>query len=364
MNSKPLLITSPVNIRYLTGFVGAAPEEHEAYVLLTRNKLFLFTNSLYIERAKQLNQGICPMSNDKCPIKVVQISRDKPLPKILAEILTRENITELEFEENHLTVSEFNELTKTLKHIRLIPISDRIEKRRRFKKGHEVEAIKKAASMTDQCFSELVKMIKIGITETELAWRIESFFRNNGAGSSFSPIVAFGSHASQPHYIPANHSKLTTNSQILLDFGAEVDGYKSDMTRVVYFGTSMPSALQSAYSAVLSANEKALDHLKINSPKEFSGAFLDTLAKDEITHAGLPPYSHSLGHSVGLAIHESPRLTIKKDEVISPGMVFTIEPGVYIEGQFGIRIEDLVYLSDNGIEILSQSDKKLLVIQP
>lgn len=321
-----LLITNPTNIRYLTGFVGV--EKRDAYLLLKNNKKYLFTTSLYLEAAKKLKN-----------ITVIPISREKPIAKELAKLTKT-----IAFEENDVTVSEYKKLKK---YIRIIPTKNRIEKLRMIKRADEIENIRKACALTKKCFEAL--RLRPGVTESQIAWEIEKFFKERGADLAFSPIVACNSHSSQPHYLSMNDERITMNSLILLDFGARVNGYCADMTRVVLVGKPK-SEWMNAYNAVQKAHDTAIAMLKNG---ERSGAELDSEAKKVIRDAGLPPYSHSLGHNVGLDIHEAPRLSIKKDAKLMPGMVFSIEPGVYIEGQYGIRIEDLVLLKKDSIEILT-----------
>lgn len=332
-----LLVSDPTNIRYLTGFVSAEPHAREAYVLVTPKKTYLFTNSLYTEQAKSLG------------LTVIEISRDKPLSRAILP-LTR---GKLYFEEANLTVAEYNQF----KNITLIPTRNKIENLRLIKKASEIASIRQAAALTDRCFTHIKTRIKPGVSEAELAWEIESFIRKNDATLAFTPIVAFNNHSSQPHY-QMSDGRLRTSDLVLVDFGARVNGYCSDMTRVIFIGKPK-NEWKRAYAAVLEAQKRALDAL---SSGERSGAKLDRLAKTTIEKAGFTPYSHSLGHAVGLAIHEAPRLTVKKDETLKPGMVFSIEPAIYVEGSFGIRIEDLVLLKKDGAEILSKSPKDLTII--
>lgn len=338
-----LLITNPINIRYLTGFIGVAPEEREAYVLKTTDKTYLFTNALYVEQAKTLSN-----------LEVIQISRENPLSKELATLAKTLGINIMGFEDDNLTVAEFTKLKQVLKKVELIPTRNRVEDMRMIKRADEIENIKLAANITDQCFRYIEKRIRPGITESRLAWEIESFFKVKAGDNAFSPIIAFNQNSSQPHYMSRGNNPLRKGSLILLDFGAKVNGYCADMTRVLFFGTPKPEWVH-AYETVLSANEKAIALLKEG---ERNGATLDAAAKKIITDAGLPIYPHSLGHAVGLAIHEAPRLSSTKDEELKFGMAVTIEPGVYIEGSYGIRIEDLVLIKKNGIEVLSHADKK------
>lgn len=331
-----LFITNPTNIRYLTGFVGV--ETRDAYVLQTPERIYFFTSSLYMEQAKHLSP--------------ILVTRENPISLALKKLCEKLKIKKLEFEEADLTVGEFNKLSKTLTGVSLIPTQNRIEDIRMIKKTEEIDAIKLAARITDQCFKYILNRIRPGITEARLAWEIENFLRFKSGGMAFTPIVAFNANSSQPHYLSRSNNPLRRGSLILLDFGARVNGYCADMTRVVFLGAPKPE-WKKAYETVLAANTKALD-LLIQGTRD--GKILDEEARKIVS------YPHSLGHAVGLDIHESPRLTIKKSEILKPNMVVTIEPGIYIEGQYGIRIEDLVLLKKNGIEILSKSKKVLTIL--
>jgi len=350
-----LLVSNPVNIRYLTGFWGANPEEREAYVLLFHNYVYLLTNALYLEQAKQLPKQLRIKNLE---LKVKGLSREKPLTAVLKELLGSQ-VKTLGFEETDLTVAELRKLEIKLPLLKPTPIRDRIETLRMFKRPDELANIKAAAKLTDQCFEYLLGKLKPGITETELAWEIESFFRQHGATIAFSPIVAFNQNSSFPHYSQSNDQRLKTNDLILLDFGARVNGYCADMTRVVFFGKPT-NERKKVYQTVLAAQLKALVLLETG---ERSGKILDQEVRGIIATANLPTYPHSLGHSLGLAIHEAPRLSEKLETHLKPGMVFTIEPGVYLTNKFGIRIEDLVYINEkNKLEILSKTSKKLICV--
>ncbi len=352
MNS-PLLITTPTNIRYLTGFTGAVPEEREAYVLWVKDQLYLFTNVLYVEEARQLKQ----IQDSRCMIqelKVVEISRENPLSKKLKEIIEAEGITELDFEEDNLTVAELKKLKKELKKMKIIGIRGKIEELRILKQTDEIASMRIACELTDKAYDFTMNLLKPGVTEQEIAWEMEAFIRKNGGQLAFPSIVAFGANGSKPHY-SGNAGVLQQNDMVLLDFGAKTNGYCADMTRMVFIGTPKKEWTD-AYNTVLASQEKALSLLKSGTR---NGATLDAAAKKVIAEAGLPPYPHSLGHGLGLDIHEAPRLSVKKDAEIKPGMVVTVEPGVYLEGQFGIRIEDTILIQDNTIELLTKTTKEI-----
>lgn len=340
MNS--ILITNPTNIRYLTGFVGlpaqAGVEARDAYILQTSEQIHFFTNSLYMEQAKNLSP--------------ILISRENPISSELKKLCKKLQIKELDFEEIDLTVAEYNKLKIALKGVTLVPSRNKIEDLRMIKKDEEIKNIRLAARVTDDCFTHILGRIRPGITEARLAWEIEGFLRFKGGDIAFSPIVAFNAHSSQPHYVAKGNDPLRRDSLILLDFGARVNGYCADMTRVVFLGPPR-AEWKKAYETVHAANERAIGLLQKG---ERDGKILDQEARKIVS------YPHSLGHAVGHDIHESPRLTMKKSEILKPGMVITIEPGRYVEGKYGIRIEDLVLIKDNGIEILSKSKKELTIV--
>ncbi|MEK7165725.1 MAG: Xaa-Pro peptidase family protein [Patescibacteria group bacterium] len=364
-----LLVTDPDNIRYLSGFYGLAPQEREAYALVTADMTFLFVNALYSEHAKQLSKSpTLKLTHDPGrAINIIEISHDKPMSQKLKEIiksLALPHTAKLGFEETNLTVAELSKLRSQLQEIQLISTRDRVEALRKLKHPKEIEFIRSAANLTDQCFVFILDKLKNGVTESEIAWEIETFFHSHGAEPAFSPIVAFNQNSSQPHYRPSHNSpaspaggQLATHNQlILLDIGARVNGYCADMTRMVIV-VALESEINNAYTALKSAQQKALD-LFVSG--ERSGARLDAYVREELTKAGFPTYPHSLGHSVGLAIHEGPRLSVRRDEELKPGMVITVEPGIYLEGKFGMRIEDLVLIQEKGIEVLSTSPKNLI----
>ncbi len=376
-----LLITNPTNVRYLTGFVGAAPEEREGYVLLTKSQVYLFTNALYRnERTEILKRSHLALPQGET-LQGIEISREEPFAKKLADILKLASQGQalrsyrLGFEERDLTVAEHKKLKKELNGITLIPTQNRIEELRMIKREDEIENIRTAATITDQCFTYLAPLLKPRVTEREIAWEIESFIRSRGAELAFSPIVAFGKNTSKPHYnsnftrprldgLRFQGEALKSKDIILLDFGARVNGYCSDMTRVVFVG-SPKDEWRRAYETVLAAQQKALEYL--TGPRPVSGTKADMIARTVIGKAGFPVYPHSLGHGVGLDIHEAPRLTINPStrsarSGLQPGMVVTIEPAIYKEGSYGVRLEDLVVLKEDGVEVLSKSEKGMITL--
>ena len=344
------LVTNPTNIYYLSGFSGVNPEEREAYLLHTEKSRYLFTHAMYLNQARSAAL--------KTNTEIVELRHDRPLIAGLRHILETEKISSLGFDEANLTVAEYAGLKNALDGVRLIGEHGRVEKLREIKTEEERAHIQHAAAVTDAGFAYIRRRIRPGVTEAKLAWELEGFLRYKAGAIAFAPIVAFNEHSALPHYNERGNLPLRSGSLILLDFGARVNGYCADMTRVVFLGTPNDDWVK-AYQATLDANRKALSLLVDG---ERNGATLDAAAKEVLAEAGFPPYPHSLGHAVGLDIHESPRLSTTKEAQLKPGMAITIEPGIYIPNEFGIRIEDLVFLSPKKVDVLSKSPTDLLVI--
>jgi len=245
-----------------------------------------------------------------------------------------------------------------------------------FKSQAKILNIEKACNLTDKAFNYILGKIKEGISEKELALKIEFFIKRHGSDIAFPPIVAFGKNSSFPHHVPTFNSQLSTlNSIVLLDFGAKLNGYCSDMTRTVFFGK--PTTEQKRmYQTVLKAQQKAIEyivtHLEGGSPKRSEGhdsfevdsikaSEVDKIARDYIVSQGFPTIPHSLGHGIGRKVHEPPKLSPKSKDTLKPGMVFTIEPGIYLPGFGGVRIEDVVLL-EKPYRILTKSSHWLNIL--
>ncbi|OGG20494.1 hypothetical protein A3D03_03485, partial [Candidatus Gottesmanbacteria bacterium RIFCSPHIGHO2_02_FULL_40_13] len=274
----------------------------------------------------------------------------------LTEIIKREKINKIGFEKDNLTVSEYESLKTKLPSF-LTPTENIVEEERLTKDNDEITKIKSAAKMTDMAFEYIKEKIKKGVSEKDLALELEFFLKKNAGDIAFPPIVAYDENAAIPHYLSSNDQRLTTNSLILLDFGAKVEGYCADMTRVVFFGSPDNNQVK-IYNTVYKAQELALKKIKSG----LKTAEIDKVAREYIKSAGFPEYPHGLGHGVGLAIHEAPRLKPESLEVLKENMVVTVEPGIYLEGNCGVRIEDLVVLTKEGCEILSKSSKDITIL--
>ena len=360
MEAQNIFITNATNIRYLTGFFGV--ENRDAYLLILESNAYLFVSGLYENEAKNISLPTSLLQKhfpQITTLKICILSANNRIAKQLASICHKEEIDTLLYESDSLTVAEYTAFKNVLSPITLSQSRDIIENLRTKKFANEVASITTAANLTDAAFTFIQTKVIKGITEGELAWEIESFFKHAGAQLAFTPIVAFGKNSALPHYSPTGlGATLSDTDIILLDFGARVNGYCADMTRMLFVGEPKKEWLD-AYRAVLAANERAIGLL---AKGERNGSAIDNLARDIVTNAKLPDYPHSLGHAVGLDIHEAPRLSIYQETTLLPRMAITIEPATYIPDEFGIRIEDLVYIKETGIDVLSKSTKDVIIL--
>jgi Xaa-Pro aminopeptidase len=341
-----LLISSIPNIIYLTGFNGFSKDERECYLLLTKRKNYIFTDARYLEAVSKIAN-----------FELAELSSNRNFEKALKEIIVKEKINNLAIDEDDLRISEVLRIKKVVK---ISPDENIIEKLRELKDELEIKDIKKACSLGDDVFKFILTQIKLGIIEKELAKKIEIFILENNAEVSFRPIVAFGENSSSPHHV-ASDRKLEKNEIVLLDFGVKAEDYCSDMTRTVFFG-KVNSEHKRLYKTVLEAQTKAIELISssINNHKSISGSQIDKVAREHILNDGYPTIPHSLGHGIGLEVHEKPSISPKSKDEIKIGMVFSVEPGIYIPGVGGIRIEDLVYIGKNGLQIITRANRELI----
>lgn len=342
-------ITSPYNISYLTNLFPSTIEEREFYLLITKGKNYLLAPKMFMMAVK----------NRTSDFAYIEITGKKGLFESVQEIIKKEDLKTLGFEEESLLYKEFDHLKK-LKDIELIALEDFVEDLRKIKTKSEIEKIKSACEITDECFKDIIKKIKLGITELELKSEIE-FYLNRYGGNAFSPIVAFGKNAAVPHHISTN-SQLKTNSFVLLDFGAKFEGYCSDMSRTVFFGEPTDIHIK-LYNTVLEAQETALEKLKEWNNKNFQVSSLQEISESHISKMGFEPFPHSLGHGVGLQVHELPSVSkYSEGNELENGMIITIEPGIYDKKIGGVRIEDMVLVNKGSFEVLTTSPRELTII--
>ncbi|MGB9839179.1 M24 family metallopeptidase [Thermovenabulum sp.] len=336
------VIFKPENIFYLCNYTG------EGFLLVTETKMYIFTDFRYVEQAKK----------ESLHCEIIEYKPGVSSFSLLAQVLKENNILNTGIEENVVTLKTYEELKQNLEGIEIGRIGGLVEKIRMIKEEEEIENIKTAQRIADMAFIHILDYIKPGVSEKEISLELEFFIKKNGAqGLSFPTIVATGERASLPHGEPTER-KLKYGDFITLDFGAKYNHYCSDMTRTVFLGKPGEEQVK-IYRIVREAQEKALEYIKAG----ILGKDADRVARDIIENNGFGPnFGHGLGHGVGLEIHEEPRLSKLGEEELKPGMVVTVEPGIYIENFGGVRIEDLVVITEQGIKNLTKSSKDLIIL--
>ena len=331
-----LLVSSPANVRYLSGYCGS-----NGLVLLTGRDTYLFTDPRYASACADL------------PV-TLQVVR-KPLIVAAAEMVKRKRIKRVGYEPIWINVSDFSRLKEGLK-ASLVPVSGLVEQHRAIKSPSEIEKIRKSVAVNSEAYSRTLKRIKVGVRELDIAAELDYHMRKLGAEkSAFDTIVASGPRTAFPHAHPTL-ARVASNELLLIDMGATLDGYASDMTRVSFLGT--PSRkVKAMYRAVLEAQLAGVDAVRPGvTAGHVDSAARNILKKYKLEEA----FVHSTGHGLGLEIHEGPRIAGQDKSPLRPGMVITIEPGAYVEGFGGIRIEDTVLVTSTGREVLTPTSKEFI----
>lgn len=343
-NLDALLVSSHHNILYLTSFNGFIPEDRDGFLLITKNTKYIITSSLYSEAV------LTQISH----FKLLEISYALPFSAAIKKLILKHKIKILGIEETDLRVSEFKKIKG------LVKTKDySLSKIRAIKLTSEIEKIKRACVLGDETFKHMLKIIKPGKSEKDLALEIENFIKSKGGEFSFDPIIAFNEHASMPHHRNSDKKLVDKSGQlILMDFGVKIDNYCSDMTRVVFWGKAT-SEQKKIYQIVLNSQQKAVAYLQTQL-KGVRLNLVDEVAREYIKSEGLPPFNHGLGHGIGLQVHEAPRLSITSKDVLENGMVFSIEPGIYLPGKFGVRIEDLYTIDKGKLIQLTKSPTEII----
>lgn len=337
------LITSDVNRRYFTGMKSSA-----GIVLITRERSYLLIDFRYYERACKETVGY----------EVVLL---KKLDEQLIELVKKHNIKKIGIESATLTVYELASYRNKLAPIEVVgsnAVSDIISAMRIIKSPEELNKVMAAQSIAERAFEHILSFVAAGKTEREVALEIDYFMLREGAEAiSFDTIAVSGKKSSLPHGVP-DDKLLEIGDFLTLDFGAVVDGYHSDMTRTIAIGQTTEE-MRRVYETVLVAQESALAAAKAG----ITGKELDSAARDIIANAGFGEnFGHGLGHGVGLEIHEAPNASPKGETILKSGMVVTVEPGIYLAGKFGVRIEDMVVIKDDGATNLTSCQKNLITV--
>jgi Xaa-Pro aminopeptidase len=335
------LICKRENYTYFSGFTGSL-----AYIIVTSKRAYLLTDSRYVSQAAK--QAPC------CEIIRIQ---GEALP-FISDVVKEHGIEKIGFEEKFITYDFYTKLKSKLDKIKLMPLFETLDEMRAIKDDDEIKRIKNAVEIADSAFRHILTYIRPGIKEYEIAAEIEYFMKKNGAqGPAFDTIVASGWRSSLPHGV-ASDKKIEKSDMVILDYGAVCEGYCSDITRTIFVGSADSKKLE-IYNTVLNAQTKALESIR----EGFYSKKIDGIARDHIAASGYGEnFGHGLGHGVGLEIHEQPRISPYSNGKLARNMVFTIEPGIYLEGFGGVRIEDIVVVKEDGAEILTKAAKEPIII--
>ncbi len=342
-NVDAVFITDMYNLRYFTGFTGTT-----GMALATKEGNFFFSDFRYKEQAtKQVEEK---------GFKFVEVGRNS-LDKV-KEIIDKFGIKKVGFEDLNMTFNYYKKIEELFK-VELLALGSALSNQRLIKKDYEIENIKKATEISDIAFAETIKIVKAGMSEKEVAAHLEYIQRKLGAEDrSFNTIVASGYRSALPHGV-ASDKKIGNNELVTTDFGAYYNGYVSDVTRTFFVGDKIEDKQREIYNIVLEANLLAIKHVKAG----MKGSELDKIARDYIAGKGYGDnFGHGLGHGIGLEIHEAPTVSPLGDIVLEENMLITIEPGIYIEGYGGVRIEDDVIVKKDGCVVLNKTSKELLMI--
>lgn len=332
------IVSSPANITYLTKYAS-----RDSYLLVSVKRNVYFTDSRYTEEAGQGLKGVAE-------IEKINGSAFK----LIAASCNRLRLKHIGFEERHLTFGEYYKIKENLARAAFVPVANLIEDPRQVKDAAELKQIRKAVEIAVYALKYIKKFIFPGRKEIEVAAELERFIRYQGAqGTAFSIIVASGPNSSRPHHI-SSQRVIKNNEPVLVDIGAEYNGYKSDLTRVYFLGKII-SLYKEIYDIALYAQAQAIKEIRPGVDiKEIDGT-----ARKFISKKGFGEFfGHALGHGIGLEVHERPGISGKSVSKLKAGMVFTVEPGIYLPGKFGARIEDMVLVTRKGCEVLSGSLNK------
>jgi len=345
------IITNSSNIFYLTGFNGSAT------LIVCKETSMLYVPVLEYTRArKSVSKSIDVIAYSKYPLKNIDIESyvQKDLMEIVKEKLSGKD--KIGVEKGSLLLQTYNKLKEALGERTYSDISNIITKLRSIKDNYELELIKQAISISEKSYLEAIKNLSNDLSELEVAGILESNMRKRGAENyAFPTIVAFGENAAYPHAQPGSR-RLRGNDIVLIDWGAKSQGYCSDMTRTLVYGTGVSKEIIKAIEAVKNAQEEAIDKIAPG----VKASEVDSVARNVLERNGLSKYFiHGLGHGVGIDVHESPYLTPGSEDTLEPGMIVTVEPGVYIEGKYGVRIEDMVLVTKKGREVLTSINKMI-----
>ncbi|NOY52240.1 MAG: aminopeptidase P family protein [Deltaproteobacteria bacterium] len=329
------LVTRMENVRYLSGFTGST-----AVLLVTRRGGVVLTDSRYAVQSEKEVDGF----------SVQILRRGEEMVEGIARLIRTRRYRRVGFESGDLRVDAFHALKKSLRFCSWVPIRPGVEALRMIKTVQELDALQTAVRRAEQAFKRVKKMIRPGSGENEIALALEHAMRKQGAAKvAFDTIVASGVRSAMPHGI-ASFRKIAAGDLVIVDFGAECNGYFSDMTRTFYVGRRLTGKKREIFDVVRAAQQSAIDIIRPG----ISFREIDQAARNRIAKAGYGPFfGHGTGHGIGLEVHELPGVTPKNEQIVQEGMVFTIEPGIYLPGLGGVRIEDMVLATGDGCRLLT-----------
>jgi len=335
-NLDAILITGTENRRYLSGFTGSA-----GHLLISPGRAVLATDFRYYEQ----------MGREAGAFELARVTTT--VAALLPELLAGDGIRRLGFESEHMTVADLQKLSQAVEGVEWVPLKETVARLRAAKEEAEIELLRRSAALNDEAYAHLTRTIRPGMTEREAAWEIEAYMRSHGASKvAFDLIVAAGPNGALPH-ARAGERVIEAGQPVVVDMGCVVDGYCSDMTRTFCLGEPSAHYLE-VWQIVLRAQEAALHAIRAG----LTGVAADAAARDVIEAAGYgEQFGHGTGHGVGLAIHEKPYAGRLSEDTLQAGNSLTVEPGIYLPGQFGVRIEDLVIVREDGVENLTGSPK-------
>ena len=337
-----IVISQPENRRYLSGFTGT-----RGVLFISPGRAILSVPFIYLEQARKQAPAF----------ELVRFQREfaEVWPELVAEV----NVRRVAFESAYLTVAEHGKLAAGAEGVKWVPKEGIVEGLRAIKDGSELDIIRKTVALADAAFAHIIEWIEPGMTEREVAWELEVYMRTHGAEKvAFDLIVGAGPNGAMPHH-EVSERIIGTGEPILIDLGARVAGYHSDLTRTICLGQS-DERFTEIYDLVLQAQLAAEAAIRAG----IVAGEVDNAARQVIAEAGYgEQYGHGLGHGVGLAVHEEPSIWQGAEEVLKSGMVFTVEPGIYLPGWGGVRIEDMVLVQEDGVEVLSRASKEPVIIR-
>jgi Xaa-Pro aminopeptidase len=347
-----VLVSQPESRYYLSGYTGhdLPPRDSAGYLLVTSTQAFLLTDPRTTEQA----------THESPSFEVVTYTAGSRGPQAVAELAARLGLGHLGFESIHLPYGIWAEISKQLPSaLDFQPVDGLVDELRVIKDAEELACLQAAIDVLDRCLADVLRRVEPGLTERQVARMVELYLIEHADGPSFPSIVANGPNSSVPHAVPSDR-RIEAGEPLKIDIGARVSGYCSDMTRTVCLGPPSDARLVELHAIVLEAQELVERQLRPG----MTGREADSLARESIARAGYgDAFTHGLGHGIGLEVHEPPSLSqTRGDAVLRPGMVFSVEPGIYLPGWGGVRIEDLVVLEEAGARVLCHSPKDLAFV--